>query len=152
MTTRNEAILAANIVALSVSARWEIARTEWDLNSVYFDDDGSTCLCSHAPIKEICVLRNRLNGNGAEVGNVCVSNFIGLPSELIFDGLKRVSKDQSKALNAEAARYVLQQGWISRDDFDFVISTCRKRVLSIPQMTRRRGINAAMVELLNRPR
>ena len=151
MATRNEVILAKRIVAKSVSDRWEIARSEWELDSVHFVEK-SECLCSHAPIKEICVLRNRLNGNMTEVGNVCVNNFIGLPSSLIFDSLKRVEKDETKALNEEAARYLLHQGWISADDLDFLIRTRRKRVLPVPEMTRRRGINAAMLKRIARPR
>lgn len=151
MATRNEVILATNIVAMSVSEHWGIARSEWDLHSIYFSEK-SQCLCSHAPIKEICVLRNRLNGNMTEVGNVCVNKFIGLPSALIFDSLKRVEKDESKGLNEEAARYLLHQGWISADDFDFLIRTSRKRALSVPEMTRRRGINADMLKRIDRPR
>ena len=65
------------------------------------------------PIEEICVLRNRVNGNRAEVGNVCVHQFLGLPSRKIFSALERIGDDKSKALNPEAIEHAHERGWIN---------------------------------------
>ena len=108
----NHILLAKEITALSASDRWPEARLEWDLLSVYQEEEPQTCLCGHTPIIEICVIRNRNNGNEAVVGNVCVNKFLGLNSEKIFAGLRRVGKDDSKALNEAATLYAFDKGWI----------------------------------------
>lgn len=152
MSSHNEFQLASRIVEFSVSNDWAIARAEWDLAEIYFEDEPSTCLCTHYPIIEICVLRNRHNGNVAEVGNVCVNKFLGIPSKIIFDGLKRVSKDQSNALNSAASHYAFRKGWISQWEYNFLIDTGRKHALSFKQMAKRREINVRVLTRMRRPR
>jgi hypothetical protein len=71
--------LAQAMLPLSVADSWQQAKLEWTLAEVYRQDDPETCLCGHYPIIEICVLENKKNGNRAEVGNVCVKKFLGLP-------------------------------------------------------------------------
>ena len=105
--------LTAEIVARSSSEVWDSAKREWSLADVYVADHPETCLCGHTPIFEICVLRNRVNGGYADVGNCCVKKFMGIPSHLIFDGIKRVRKDPSTALNEAAIEHAANRGWIS---------------------------------------
>ena len=64
------------------------------------------CLCSHFPIKEICVIRNRVNGVRAEVGNVCVKKFLGLPSGKIFEpeGGSDKTKPRHRTLRQSSTR------------------------------------------------
>jgi hypothetical protein len=135
---------------LSESDNWALARAEWDLQEIYFEDEPSTCLCSKYPIIEICVLRNRKNGNVAEVGNVCVNKFLGIPSKIIFDGLKRVSKDSSKALNADASHYAFRKGWISEWEHGFLTDTARKRELTGKQLAKRQEINRRVLARMKR--
>jgi len=75
--------------------------------------EGETCLCGHYPIIELCVLGNRLNNKTATVGNCCVKKFIGLPSDRIFQAVKRVRKDATSSMNAEAIDCAFQRGWIA---------------------------------------
>lgn len=138
---KNRLRLAREIVALSDSDSWESAKLEWDLAEVYYLDEPSTCLCGHTPIIEICVLRNRQNGNQAEVGNVCVNNFLGLESNLIFDGLRRILADSSAALNAAATGHAYDHGWITDWEWEFCQDTRRKRKLSSRQLQKRIQIN-----------
>ena len=149
MSSHNHVILSDRIVALSESNYWLSAKNEWQLQSVFFEEEPSTCLCSHHPIVEICVLRNTRNGNLAEVGNVCVNKFLGIPSKIIFDGLKRVANDQSKALNAAGIDYIFEKKWINGWERDFLIDTSRKRTLSPKQAAKRKEINQ---QILNRVR
>lgn len=137
----NQFKLFKEITALSVARTWEEAKLEWDLKHVYREDVPQTCLCGHTPIIEICVLQNRLNGNFADVGNVCVTKFLGLASDLIFSGLKRISKDGNKALNEAAINYAFEQGWINEWEKTFCFNTMRKRKLSIKQAAKRAEIN-----------
>jgi hypothetical protein len=137
----NQFRLVQEIIIRSVSKTWEEAKPEWDLKLVYREDEPLTCLCGHEPINEICVLRNRRNGNSAEVGNVCVTKFLGLESDLIFSGLRRVAKDPDKALNKAATNYAHEQGWITDWERDFCLDTNRKRKLSVKQVMKRAEIN-----------
>jgi hypothetical protein len=84
--------LTQEIVRLSNANAWDEARFEWGLEEVRLQDEPSTCLCGYFPIKEICVIRNRVNGARTEVGNVCVTKFLGLPSSKIFAALGRVAR------------------------------------------------------------
>lgn len=133
--------LFAEIIALSVAKSWEEAKLEWDLKHVYREDEPMMCLCGHTPIIEICVLQNRCNGNLAEVGNVCVTRFLGLESDLIFAGLRRVAKNPSKALNEAATNYAHEQKWITDWEKQFSLDTSRKRKLSAKQVLKRVEIN-----------
>lgn len=150
MPNHNEYQLTKRIVELSEADQWPLARAEWDLQEIYFEDEPSTCLCTHFPIIEICVLRNRKNGNVAEVGNVCVNKFIGIPSKIIFDGLKRVSKDNDRALNSAAAHFAFRKGWVNDWEYGFLSNTSRKRVLTGKQLAKRQEINRRVLAKMRR--
>lgn len=133
--------LFREIIARSVADNWEEAKREWDLVEIYREDEPLTCLCGHTPIIEICVLRNRLNAGTAIVGNVCVNKFLGIESELIFEGLRRVNKDPDKGLNAAATLYAFEKGWINEWEKNFSLDTNKKRKLSDKQQVKRDQIN-----------
>lgn len=105
-------------------------------------DEPETCLCGHYPIIENCVLRNKTNGEFATVGNCCVKKFLGLPSDLIFQAIKRVRVDGDKSLNAEALEYARGRGWINDWEFDFYLRIMRKRAMTDKQLAKKRQINA----------
>ena len=92
-------ILKERICALSVAKQeWRIACSEWDLENIYEHDNGE-CLCTHRPIRDHCVIRNRQNGEVTTVGNVCVSHFtedLRVLSRQAFGSLKRVRKNPSE--------------------------------------------------------
>jgi hypothetical protein len=138
--------LASGIIERSVAETWEAARLEWGLDSIYRQDTPETCLCGHHPIFELCELRNRINGNAATVGNVCVNRFIGLPSDLIFQGVRRVEKDMTKALNSAAVEYAWRRGWINAWEQGFCVNTARKRNLSNRQLATRIEINKKFLQ------
>ena len=95
-------------------------------------------------------LRNRVNGNDAMVGNVCVKRFLGLRSDLIFDGIKRVQEDPDKALNQAAIDFFWHRNVISPWERDFLESTGARRVLSGRQLQFRRDINAKVLRAFRR--
>jgi hypothetical protein len=121
--------LTEEILARSEASVWDFAKLEWALDHVYEADEPETCLCGHFPIIEICELRNKLNGKGATVGNCCVKKFIGLPSDLIFQAVKRVRKDIEKSLNAQAIEHAWEKRWINEWEYKFSqnsIGYCRR--------------------------
>lgn len=129
------------IISKSVSNDWNFAKLEWRLESVYSADEPETCLCGHHPIIEICVLRNEKNSNHAEVGNVCVKKFMGIASNKVFDCLRRIRDEITRAPNAETIDLFHRQGVLSDWEWTFSTSTWRKRDLSPKQMDSRISIN-----------
>ena len=144
--------LSAEIIARSVATKWDPARLEWVLETVYFADEPETCLCSHFPIIELCVLRNTKNGAEAVVGNHCVKKFMGLGSDKIFQALKRIQRDEEGALNTEAIEYALRRKWINDWEQRFYFDTWRKRVLSGRQLEIRVEINRKVLAAVARDR
>ena len=143
--------LTQEIVARSHSKTWDQAKLEWVLNDVYEADEPETCLCGHFPIIELCNLRNKINGGFATVGNCCVKKFIGLPSDLIFQAVKRIRSDNTRSLNAEAIEYAHTKGWISDWEQTFYFSIMRKRVLTVKQKTKKVQINEKFILNMRRP-
>lgn len=142
--------LRDGILALSNATDWESAKKEWTLSRVYQADEPDECMCGHAPIIEICVLQNRLNGRHAEVGNVCVKKFIGIRSDLVFAGIKRVSNDLERALNADAALYFFEAKVLNEWEYGFATDTKDKRKLSPRQMAKRCAINQKVLDAFKR--
>lgn len=144
--------LIVEILSRSSAKDWASARLEWELSNVYVVtvENGYECLCGHTPICEICVLHNRVNSNEAEVGNVCVKRFLGLNSDLIFAGLRRVYGDIGAALNADAIYYAHQRGWLNDWELSFSLDTSRKRKLSGRQLQKRTQINQKVLARTHR--
>ena len=53
--------LTEEIIKLSQSKLWDVAKSEWTLYEIYEADKPERCLCGHFPIIEICNLKNKLN-------------------------------------------------------------------------------------------
>lgn len=146
----SEYTLTKEILSRSHSASWDEAKLEWKLHNIYEVDEFETCLCGHYPIKEVCVLQNSRNQNMATVGNCCVKKFIGLPSDLIFQAVKRVRKDGEKSLNFEAIAHAYAKGWINDWEFKFSVDTMNKRKLTGNQLEKRMQVNHKMLNNMKR--
>lgn len=143
--------LTTEIVARSVSPVWDAAKLEWALHEVYEAEAPDTCLCGHFPIIELCVLRNKLNSKLATVGNCCVKKFIGLPSDLIFQAVKRVRGDATKSLNGESLAHAKEKGWINQWEYDFYLKVMRKRNLTTKQAEKKFQVNEKFMRNMRRP-
>jgi hypothetical protein len=117
----------AAILALSNSKVWLEAKPEWELHSVYDDGSDRACECGHQPIHQICVIKNRENSNEAEVGNVCVHNFMQLASRRIFAVLKRLRAEITKSLNPAALELFERRGVITNSEVNEYLEYWRKR-------------------------
>ncbi|TQV77345.1 hypothetical protein FLL45_05215 [Aliikangiella marina] len=142
--------LSSEIIKLSEAELWDTAKLEWKLEEVYESETPDTCLCGHFPIIEICVLSNKFNGNTAIVGNCCVKKFLGLPSDKIFQAIKRVRKDNEKSLNSEAISYAFDKGWLNDWEKKFYINIMRKRNLTSKQKIKKIQINTLIKERMKR--
>lgn len=144
--------LAKEIVRRSHADTWDRAKVEWHVEEIFRQEEPDTCLCGHFPINEICVLRNSVNGEIAEVGNRCVKNFLGLESGRIFQALHRIIKDDGKALNAESIQHAFARGWINAWEKEFYFDTMRKRNLTDKQLRVRKKINKRVIQRTSRMR
>lgn len=146
----SQQVLISEILSISNSDKWEVAKTEWSLFEVYDQEIPSTCLCDHFPIKEICVIRNDANGNKAVVGNCCVKRFLDIQSDKIFSSIKRVRKDYCKSLNLDSVQYAFNKKWISTWERDFYLDIKSKRKLSSKQLKKKQEINATISNMLRK--
>ena len=142
--------LMEEIVARSIANKWDEAKLEWKLDEIYESEDRERCLCGHFPIKEICVIANHKNANKVNVGNCCVKKFIGLPSDKIFQAIKRVRKEEEKSLNAEAIDYAKERHWINAWERDFYLDVMRKRKLTPKQRSKKIQINKKLANNMKR--
>ena len=142
--------LALEIIKRSVNPTWELAKLEWKLVEIEEAEDYKTCICGHYPIKELCILENKENGNSVVVGNCCVNKFIGLPSSKIFQAVKRVRKDTTKSLNAETINLAFNLRWINKWENDFYLDIMRKRVLTDKQRAKKLSINEKVLRHVKR--
>ena len=117
----------AAILALSNAKKWLDAKPEWELHLVYNDVSERTCECGHQPIHQICVIKNRENANEAEVGNVCVHNFMQLASRRIFSVIRRVRAEKTKSFNPAALDLFRRRGVVSAAEVEDYLSYWRKR-------------------------
>ncbi|MBU9461647.1 hypothetical protein KTE57_18915 [Burkholderia multivorans] len=137
--------LRARIVPLSVSQRFDIARTEWPLVAVEISEEFDHCPCGQE-IKEHCYIRNRLNGNETYVGNVCINRFIQIDTGNLFDGLKRIAKALTANANNDFIEHAYRMGYLySEKEYTFLKQTMRKRNLSDAQIAWKTKINMRIV-------
>ena len=137
--------LIAAVLTASESEDWNTARSEWSLASISKSETPDQCVCTHFPIKEICTIRNLKNGNLLEVGNCCVKNFIGLPSDTLFSNLRRIIADPDKAALEPLTELAHLNGWIDDWERGFSLNTMAKRNLSAKQATYRSRINRKII-------
>jgi hypothetical protein len=142
--------LTTEIVRRSRANRWPEARLEWKLLEIFEAEEPDTCLCGHYPIIENCILRNKVNGNEVLVGNCCVKKFVGLPSDRIFQAVKRIRKDLVKSLNAEAVEHARERRWITQWERDFYMGIMRKKNLSPKQAAKKSQINEKVLRNMQR--
>ncbi|MEM5370282.1 hypothetical protein V4C53_30170 [Paraburkholderia azotifigens] len=144
---RKAQILIRELLALSVSQVWAVAKFEWEPAFVYFNEetnsDGTkhrpgTCLCTHTPIIEHCVIKNRFNGKEATVGNCCVKKFLGVDESKVFSCLKRIKKNINAAPNAEMIAYLIRKKRLEPEEATFLSLTMKNHRLD---SWKRRGIN-----------
>lgn len=117
----------AAILKLSDAEEWLEAKPEWELHAVYNDPSERSCECGHQPINQICIIKNRDNGNEAEVGNVCIHNFMQLASRRIFAVLRRVRTELTKSLNPASLDLFVRRGAITQAEADDYKEYWRRR-------------------------
>jgi hypothetical protein len=141
--------LVEEIIIRSVSKDWHTAKTEWYFESAYKSMVSQTCLCTHHPIFNICIIRNKLNNELAEVGNCCINKFLGIDeANKIFDSVNRLKKDITKSMSPETAEYLINKKVINEFEFNFYKDIHRKRKLSYRQLEIKKMINRKFIRFV----
>jgi hypothetical protein len=97
------------------------------------------------------VIKNRENQNEAEVGNVCVHNFMQLASRRIFAVLRRVRAEISKSLNPAALDLFCRRGVLSQGERDDYLDYWRKRTnMTVQQRAQKLDINRRVLDYVDR--
>lgn len=132
--------LKAHILPLSRAKVFDVARTEWRLVAVEISEEFDNCPCGQE-IKEHCYIQNSVTGHETYVGNVCINRFIGIDTGNLFDGLRRIAKDDATNANADVIEYANEHGFLYDKEYDFLMSTRLKRTLSDKQKAWKQKIN-----------
>ncbi|WP_312063537.1 hypothetical protein [Pantoea septica] len=140
MESHNFERLQAHILSLSISNDFDLARKEWNLHSIEISEEMDICPCGQE-IKEHCYIENKRNGNTTYVGNVCINRFLEISTGTLFDGLKRIKKDISANPNQALINYANRKGYLFDNEYDFLISTMKKRNLTDKQKAWKEKIN-----------
>ena len=143
----SEDALAAHIIELSTASSWYAAKAEWSLDRIYMNYETQHCPCGHV-IQEVCVIRNRTNGNETEVGNVCVHKFMAIDSKPLFDSFRRVKSGASDSFSEEMIEYALRHRLISDWDAKFYLNIRAKRKLSDKQRVQKNRINEQILKFV----
>jgi hypothetical protein len=137
--------LKERILALSKATDWEVAKKEWALTDIFEAEELQTCQCGHFPIVEICEIHSRITNTTTEVGNRCIKRFLGFRSDLIFTALKRIRKDITKSLNADAITFFHSRKLLNDWEYGFLQNTFQKRILTSAQFETRKSINTKVL-------
>jgi hypothetical protein len=137
--------LIKEILLLSESKVWDNAKLEWNLNFITFEKN--RCICNHH-IVENCHLINTKNNNSCIVGNVCVNKFLDIPSNNIFNGVKKIKNNLDSSVNESTLEFIYLKKWISDFDFTFYWDVFRKQKLSTKQLEVKRKINIKILKSL----
>ena len=137
--------LLSQIIGLSESDNWDLAKTEWVLRDVFRSETPDQCTCGHYPILEICIIQNVMTGYTAKIGNHCIRLFFDFRSDKIFQAISRIEKDNKKSVNAETLEHAHRKAWINNWEKSFYEDTLKKRSMTFRQRAKRMQINDSIV-------
>lgn len=147
----NNAKLLEGLLALSAAQDWESARMEWSLVDVAESGEGDRCLCGHHPVHDLCRMRNSATGLEALVGNCCAKRFMGMHSDAIFSGIKRVAANPSKSLGDEALALATRNGWITGWEEALYRKASQKKGVTDSQAAKKAEINERILARVRAP-
>lgn len=132
--------LQAHILPLSRAQVFSVARQEWALVGIEISEEFDSCPCGQN-IKEHCWIENKLTRHKTYVGNVCINLFLGIDTGTLFDGLKRIAKDNRANANLDLIIHAYRLGYIYESEYTFLMTTRLKRKLSPKQIAWKEKIN-----------
>lgn len=139
--------LIEEIIDLSEANIWDFAKLEWGFTSAYYSDEEQRCLCGHYPIRNICVITNKINSALTEVGNCCINKFLGIDDgNKIFTSIKRIKEKPKSSMSTEVLEYLYSKNTISDFDYKFYKSIFRRTSMSLKQWDIKEKINQKLLD------
>lgn len=139
--------LEQHILSLSNAKNINQAILEWKWVDIRIISN-SSCPCGKKPIKENCVLENKLNNNITKVGNVCVNQFIGINTGNVFSGLNRIiNHPTTKNPNKALIDFAYSTKAIDQKEHNFLNDIRNKRNLSTKQKKWRNSLNKKLISI-----
>lgn len=139
--------LIEEIIDLSEANIWDFAKLEWEFTSAYYSDEEQRCLCGHYPIRNICVITNKINSALTEVGNCCINKFLGIDDgNKIFTSIKRIKEKPKSSMSTEVLEYLYSKNTISDFDYKFYKSIFRRTSMSLKQWDIKEKINQKLLD------
>ena len=147
--------LIERIIEQSNSSNWHNAKLEWKIVDIYKlekDEDNKTCLCWHYPIRNICILKNKENGNKVVVWQVCAKKFNNLDENIninsFFSSILRVRENLYKSVHKKVIEYYYEKWILTEKDKDFYLNIIKKKKnsLSNKQLKRKKNINWRIIK------
>ncbi|NGX34346.1 MAG: hypothetical protein K1060chlam1_00698 [Candidatus Anoxychlamydiales bacterium] len=144
--------LPSEIISLSHAKTWGVAIREWELDYIEKLDPGEeseTCLCGHAPIRELCHIINTQTSARTIVGNHCILRFdrddpghevLGVAAK-IFQACNRILKDPLVSANEELIDYALKKSVFTEANAEFYKDVRLKRNLTSAQADYKENLN-----------
>lgn len=127
--------LKSHILSLSEADEFELACKEWSLVEIELSQEWATCPCGQ-DIKEHCFILNRVNGNKTHVGNVCIDRFDNMDTNNLFEGLRRIAKDETANANESLIDHVFSMGYLFEErEYNFLKRMIGKRSFTPAQMS-----------------
>lgn len=145
--------LPEELRTLSDNKSWPKMLEEWSLDYVEIleeDEDLETCLCHHHPIREVCHIKNRVNGHTSIVGNCCIKRFENdAPAfegtHKIFASLKKIKLNPEASANKELIEYAFSKGVLNDRERKFYLDIWKKRGLTDPQLRWKASLNTKII-------
>ncbi|MGJ1190906.1 hypothetical protein [Sphingobacterium siyangense] len=105
-----------NLIELSLSNDYEVAKKEWDIISVK-EKDGK-CICTQQLTYSI-TLKNTINGNEITVGADCLNKFISNNLGInIIKCFNKIIRNNYSLLSEKVLYYLFENEIITKEEYD----------------------------------
>jgi len=141
---KNNFILTSEVIKLSESKNWEEAKKEWKPFYI-FNQPNNTCLCSHHPITENIVMKNKTNSNEIIIGNCCIKKFWE-----IKDFTKYFKALKENRINQSVINISFEKKIINEWEKNFISNLWRKKKLTEKQILKFNGIKERILKKLKK--
>lgn len=145
----NQINLSKEIIERSLKKDWHLAKNEWTVEDFYYTKDPTTCLCGHSPVNKVCILKNKFTGKEVEVGNVCVTKFMEMNTNQLFESVSKIDFDPTKSISSKTIDHFYKKGVITGSDMLFYHDIRLKRGLTEKQLIWKININEKILDTID---
>lgn len=137
----NREKLRQHIIERSKSDDFNIAKEEWQLVEIEYSEAWDNCPCGQE-IKKLCYIKNKFTKVKTYVGSTCIDNFMGMDTEKIFRGLKKIKEDINANANEALINYAWGLGYLyGEKEYKFLMDIKNKRRFTARQSEWKEKIN-----------